>query len=149
MWMVTTMLTTVSNGMFCLDTSILHGVLVGSVPLLFVTLVISWNLGGMYRVEIENNLFWNPKLQSTNPLESLSKWQLHSIIQFCKVIIFIQNLFVQNCIYWWWATSLLLLEPLILVFWKILKSKNLWFWVSGDIFKIKEPVVLGLQKLSD
>lgn len=55
----------VSNGIFSLDTSILHGALVGSGPLLFVTMVISWNWGGMYGVEIEN-----PKLQTTNPLES-------------------------------------------------------------------------------
>ncbi len=39
MWMATTMLPMVSNGMFCLDTSILHGMLVGSGLLLFVTLV--------------------------------------------------------------------------------------------------------------
>jgi hypothetical protein len=51
MWMVITMLTMVSNGIFSLDivsngifsldTSILHGALVGSGPLLFVTMVIS------------------------------------------------------------------------------------------------------------
>lgn len=51
----------VSNGMFSLDTSILHGALVGSGPLLFVTMVISWNWGGMYGVEIEN---LNSKLQT-------------------------------------------------------------------------------------